>query len=131
MDIGAYEIDSPQSILSYAWAAQYGIPTDGSADYLDPDGDQSANWQESRAGTNPNNMFSLLKVISCSKQATGLQVTWQGSPGRFYALQRSTNLITEPFSTIQRDVFTISSTVSYLDSSATNGGPYFYRVGVQ
>ena len=132
VDIGSYEFQSPASVLSYAWAQQYGLPTDGSADFTDPDADDMNNYGEWRSDTIPTNALSVLRLVSATNSAGGAKVTWQSVATRSYWVERATNLgSVPPFSTIASNLTGAAGTKTYTDPSATNAGPYFYRVGVQ
>ena len=121
----------PDALISYAWLQQYGLPTDGSADYTDPDGDGLNNWQEWRAGTDPTNSLSALRMLSPSNSFSGLVIRWQSVNGVIYYLQRSTNLATQPaFSILQSNIVGQAGTTTYTDTNAAGPGPFFYRVEV-
>src|SRR5205807_424416 len=94
VDIGAYEFQGTGSAISYAWLQQYGLPTDGAADFSDSDGDGLNNWQEWVAATNPTNALSVLKITSVTKtnNPAGLVVTWESDNTRMYYLERCVNL---------------------------------------
>jgi hypothetical protein len=128
VDIGAYEFQNAFSV----WLQQYGLPTDGSANYVDSDGDGLNNWQEWIAGTNPTNASSVLKMLSPSNDVSGITIMWQSVTNRNYSLDRSSDLGAEPsFSTIVSNVIGQAGTTSYTDTNAVGNGPYFYRIGVQ
>lgn len=132
VDIGAYEFQSPTSLLSYAWLQQYGFPTDGSADFADTDQDGMNNWQEWVAGTDPTDPLSVLSMVSATNSPTGASVSWQSVNTRNYFIQRANDLGAQPaFATIVTNIAGQSGTTTFTDTNATGGGPWLYRVGVQ
>jgi hypothetical protein len=129
VDIGAYEFQGPGSVISYAWLQQYDLPTDGSADFTDPDRDGRNNWQEWRCGTCPTNALSVLRLLSATPHGTNATVTWQSVAGVNYSLERSANLAS-PFMLLATNIVGQAGTTGYADTNATGAGPFFYRVGV-
>jgi hypothetical protein len=131
VDVGAFEYQSPASLISYAWLQQYGFATDGSADFLDADKDGMNNWQEWLAATNPTNRFSVLLMSSVSNNATGVDLSWQSTVGTTYLLVRASSLEPLSFSVVQSNILSQGRITSYTDTNPPVSGPAFYRVGVQ
>lgn len=132
VDVGAYEFQTPASVISYAWLQQYGLPIDGSADFTDSDGEGMNNWQEWRADTVPTNALSALKMSSPAASTSGVELSWTSVNTRSYWLERANDLGAQPvFSIIATNLPGQPSTTSYLDTTAISSGPFFYRVGVQ
>jgi predicted outer membrane repeat protein len=130
VDIGAFEFQAPTSIISHVWLQQYGLPTDGSADFADPDHDGLNNWQEWRCHTDPTNALSVLKMLAPSISNSGVAVPWQSVSGVIYYLQRSTDLTQQPtFVSVKSNIVGQAGTTTFIDN--TSAGPVSYRVGIQ
>ena len=134
VDMGAYEFQAQVTGTFSNWLQKYNLPTDGTADCADSDGTGMVNWQKWIAGLNPTNPASVLVMTSAAStnKSSGITVSWQSVTNRIYYLRRANDLATQPaFSVIQSNIVGQAGTTSYTDASATNGVPYFYRVGVQ
>jgi len=132
VDMGAYEFQSMNQNGFIGWLRQSGLPTDGSADFTDTDADGANNWQEWRADTVPTNAASALLMGTATNGVTGLVVSWVSVATRSYWLERGEDLTAAaPFQTVATNIPGVVGTKTFNDTSATNGGPYFYRVGVQ
>ena len=131
VDLGAYEFQPGVSGVFIAWLAQYGLPTDGSADYTDPDHDGLNDWQEWVCQTNPTNALSALGLVAVAPVGTKTTLTWQSVAGVNYYLQWRTNLAAaSPFVLLATNLAGQSGFTSYTQTSAVHLPRQFYRVGV-
>jgi hypothetical protein len=90
------------------------------------------NWQEWRAATVPTNAASALVMKTVTNGASGLVISWASVAARKYWLDRASDLsVAPPFQTIASNIPGVAGTKTFNDTGATNGGPYFYRIGVQ
>jgi hypothetical protein len=132
VEIGAYEFQPDVSGQFLGWLQQYGLPTDGSADYADSDNDLLNNWQEWMAGTVPTDASSALRMLNTTNDVSRVIVTWQSVGNRTYFLERATNLAAAPpFTLLASNIVGQAGTTSFADTNAIGHGPIFYRVGVQ
>lgn len=132
VDVGAYEFIPPELAAFNQWLQNNGLPVDGSADYIDTDGDGMNSWQEYVADTIPTDANSALRMLSPANDVSGIIVSWQSVATRNYFLQRGTNLFVPPaFNTIQSNITGQLGTTIFTDTNAVGNGPYYYRVGVQ
>lgn len=98
---------------------------------LDSDGDGVMDWAEQIAGTNPNNSNSVFKASTDIQPAPGggLIIKWSSVAGKTYAIHRSSGL-SQGFSAMANSLPATAPQNQYTDSTATNTGPYFYRIQV-
>ena len=127
-DIGAYESQIPSPYAE--WLLSYGLPTDGSADAMDEDGDGLNTWQEWRCLTNPTNALSVLRLLSAMPDRTNVTVTWQSNAGVSYFLERCTNLALLSYEVLAPNILGQSETTTFTDTNAPGSSTHFYRVGV-
>ncbi len=132
MTIGAYEYQLPDAASFHAWLQGYGIPSDGSADYLDSDGDGLNNWEEWLCGTNPTDPLSAMRLLQTVYGPSGINVTWASVSNRIYFIERASDLgVLAPFLLQATNILGLPGTTTYTDTNAFGNGPFFYRVGVR
>ena len=132
VDIGAYEFQTPTSVISYAWLQRYALPTDGTADFTDLDGDGFNNWQEWRAGSTPTNALSFLRLLPPAPAGTNLTLTWPSAIGRSYSLDYSPDLSATPrFLPLATNLPGGTGTTTFTLTNPAAAPFRFYRVGVE
>ncbi len=122
--------DADEDGLPDTFELQYSGTTTNMSPGGDEDHDGYSNHNEFMAGTSPADGADYLGVwIRWTNAIPGLFVGWKSCDGRFYNLERSTNLLVPPVVIESNVAATVPWNVSY-DPAAVREGPYFYRVKV-
>ena len=132
VDMGAYEYQGPGTGEFIGWLQSFTLPTDGSADFLDSDGDGFTNWQEYRCGTAPTNALSALRLLPPARVGRDLVLTWPSASNRVYDLYRLGALAESPL--YVRVATNLVGQLGTTTFTLTNGAAAplrFFRVGVE
>jgi hypothetical protein len=90
------------------------------------------NWQEWRAGTNPTNAASLLRLSNPVRTNADIVITWQSVTNRVYYLEVSGGFAATPFfQPLANNIPGQAGTTSYTDVNAAGLSPRIYRIRVQ
>jgi hypothetical protein len=119
----------------HTWLASYGLPSNGSADYLDWDNDGMNNWLEYLAGTNPTNASSVFKITSAQVlSGTQFVLRWLSVSNRLYDVTHAANLATGIGAFIPvpgaTNLAPTPSVNTWTDSMSGASVPAFYRLRV-
>jgi hypothetical protein len=120
-------VDADTNGLPDWWEANnFGHQT-GTDPVADADHDGAGNLAEWLAGTDPTNAVSRLSVAAPRANATnGFAVSWPSVQGKYYRLERSTNLLLGFTQAVRTNIAASAPTNTEIDAAAD--APRFYRV---
>ncbi len=115
-----------------SWMEDYGLPSDGSADFIDSDGDGMDNYSEWKAGTSPTNISSLFTLSGEPSAASGsaFLLRWNSLTGRTYRIDCSTNLLAS-FSTLTSGIPGSAEVLEFIDSDSSGRSAAYYQVIIE
>lgn len=100
----------------------------------DPDDDKVPTWMEYWSGTDPTNKVSCLGCTAPEPTvggAEGIVLRWSSILGKWYDVQRGTNLMDiPPFVPVIINVEGLAGFTTVTDRTATANSPYYYRITV-
>jgi hypothetical protein len=114
------------------WLASFGLttPTWDAAALADQDGDGMAAWQEYRAGTDPTNSISVLRITSGVATGANFVVRFPTVAGKLYDVQRANTMNSASWSNLVTGLPGTGGTVSVTDTNALLDPRRFYRINL-
>lgn len=128
-DLGTEDADTDQ--LADWWELDYFADLASTAQG-DPDADGFPNLNELRAGTDPRDPQSALRILAAGVDvARGFTLTWSSVTGKLYSVQRTTNLTAGFQQSIAQGLSATPPANTFHDTNASATFPVYYRVRVQ
>jgi subtilisin family serine protease len=125
-------VDTDTNGLPDWWELQYFGHLTGTDPNADADHDSMSNLAEWLAGTNPTNANSCLRLMAIpTNNPKAFVVSWPSVAGKYYWLERATNLLTGFNSVVQTNIAATAPTNTATDTAVLPGNARFYRVGVE
>jgi hypothetical protein len=104
------------------------LDRDGSGDF---DGDGETAGEEFRAGTDPTNAASILRVMTLTVPGGGAtQLFWSAVPGKIYRVQFKDDIGNAGWTALDGDVTAVGTTATKTDTTASGNGHRYYRVAL-
>jgi hypothetical protein len=130
VDIGAYEFQPGVSGEFIGWLSDYGLATDGSADFTDTDGDGLNNWEEWQADTDPTRAASCLR-LALLPNSPSVSVGFHSSLARLYTLLYSSALNGGAWAPVPGVPETPGTGSILVLSDPAPASPRFYRISAR
>ncbi len=125
-------VDGDANGLPDWWEGKYFDHLTGTDPNGDADHDRASNLAEWLAGSNPTNASSYLHLIAPTLNPTnGLVIQWPSVAGKFYRLERATNLLTGFDSVVRTNIAATSPTNTESDPASLPGNSRFYRIRLE
>jgi uncharacterized repeat protein (TIGR01451 family) len=120
-------VDADHDGLPDAWERRY-FGSTGHSGQEDTDGDGLSNLQEFRAGTDPTDASSTVRITGVQYNESGIVVAFSTVAGKAYRLERSVDVSGPAWNSIGEEIQGTGSVVQIRDVPTRGGANCFYRV---
>ena len=109
------------------WRTQYGLTTNDT-EVMDRDSDNTSNWEEFIAGTDPTNSLSVFAINNIFAEDNQVVIEWNSSSDRLYTLWGCSNLVENNWYSIRDDL--VSTEPINVITNIVSNALVYYKISV-
>jgi hypothetical protein len=121
--------DADADDLPDAWETRY-FGTTAAQPHADADGDGLDNLEEFRAGTEPTEAASALRILSVQYRGADVVIQFASVGGKAYRLERTTDLSRAEWGTVVENLRGAGAVMEATDRGAAGSRRLFYRLRI-